>query len=136
MSSEHDDARMTGETQATIGQWSRETFGLADPAGPALPLRLLEEVAELCKAAGATQAEVIFATEGAYRGMFLRQSDPDASKVDEEIADCAIVLDILADARGLDLGAAKTAKMKRNRARTWQRRGDGTGQHIEGLGDD
>lgn len=119
------------EDQASIGLWSEATFGPADPNGTALPLRLLKEVVELCRAAGATYLEVRQPIMDAYVGLAMDERRPESEHVDEEIDDCAIVLDVYAQARGHNIPRGKTRKMGINRARTWVRHGDGTGQHVE-----
>lgn len=121
---------MSIETPETIGQWIEETFPGGDPASPRKSLRLMEEVAELCKACGATQAEVIVATESAFRGMGLHHRHPEPENVPAEAADCNIVLCGLAKLNGFSLGDATDSKMIVNRSRKWKANMDGTGYHI------
>jgi hypothetical protein len=122
------------ETQRTIGQWAKETFPGGDDLSPRHCIRLLEEVIELCLAAGAVPAEIL---DAAYRcgwpsGFQYRTARPESpEKVAREMADCAIVLDVLAERRDVDLQAEKDAKMAVNRGRKWAMNGDGTGYHIK-----
>jgi NTP pyrophosphatase (non-canonical NTP hydrolase) len=124
------------ETQQTIGEWALETF----PGEPTLAsrhcLRLLEEVVELCREAGAYPACIVQVVHAALsdvrkarqREGFTELSRPE--RVPNELADCAIMLDTLAYRAGVDLRAEVDHKMEINRARQWADRGDGTGYHI------
>jgi hypothetical protein len=130
------------ETQETIGEWNRATFGEADDFGPQHALRLLEEVAELCLDCGASEWEIhntlglaVFRASGKFldaegRSRGHRERFPRPASAPGEMADCAIVLYGLAERRGVDLHAEIDKKMKTNRSRTWAARGDGTGYHI------
>jgi hypothetical protein len=122
------------ETQATIGRWADETFPGGDPLSPRHVIRLLEEVVELALASGASWREIFNAVGESYeptpfRPVDVRTPEP-PEKVAREMADCAIVLDVLAERRGVDLRAEVDAKMKINRARKWKVNNDGTGYHI------
>lgn len=120
------------ETQTTIGTWADDTFPGAYPFTPRQAIRLLEEVAEFCKAAGCTQSEVIAGTEKAYAGMRLKQADPEPpEKVAKELADGYIVMAVIAHRLDIDLCAYVDAKMAVNRSRRWKPNGDGTGYHIK-----
>lgn len=127
---------MSIETQKTIGDWARDTFPGGDDLSPRHCLRLLEEVAELCQAAGASGGEILDAVTRPIRDLSLHVGVPEAPQVvAEELADCAIVLAVLAGRRGVDLAAEVDRKMAINRARRWVVRGDGTGYHArEGEG--
>lgn len=46
------------------------------------------------------------------------------------LSDVLNMLDIVAHLLAIDIGAAVTAKMKINRARNWERRDDGSFQHV------
>ncbi len=95
------------ETQKTVTRWAEETFGpVQDQA--VLVRRAMDEMAELL---GATMAG-------------------DKPEIGKETADIAILLYRLLDLNGLDLTQEVTSKMAENRARRWQRKGDGTGKHI------
>ena len=99
------------ETQASIYQWARETFG--EPRSNfQIYNRAREEFREL--------GDVLIAGS----------NDP---KAVEEIADVVIVLSQIAERLGLDLGEAIDRKMAINREREWVTNGDGTGQHVEGV---
>lgn len=118
------------ETQETVGQWAVATFPGGDDLSPRHCLRLLEEVVELCLAAGAAPFE-------AYQAMGDRLAtgnwmvpNPEPEKVPEEMADVQIVLYTIAHRRGIDLDSQVTEKMARNRRRTWKSNGDGTGYHV------
>lgn len=97
---------MPNETQQSINQWQRETFGPQDRLGP-IEEKLQDELYELAV------------------------TDPDDTKYAEELADLQIVLYQLAGAAEVDLVAAVDRKMLINRARKWDVRGDGTAQHIK-----
>lgn len=118
------------ETQQSIGAWARATFPGGDDLSPRHVLRLLEEVVEACDAAGATWVEIIKTI------MEHRPDDqcsgsryPQPEKVAEELADCQIVLFVVAERRGINLQAEVDSKMATNRARSWASNGDGTGYH-------
>jgi hypothetical protein len=125
------------ETQATIGRWADATFPGGDPLSPRHVLRLLEEVVELCLASGASHDDAYVVVERAAsieRGKsgrgYMEHRPESPEKVARELADCAIVLDVLAERRGVDLRAEVDAKMKINRGRRWKVNGDGTGYHL------
>jgi NTP pyrophosphatase (non-canonical NTP hydrolase) len=117
------------ETQETIGRWARATFPGGDDHSPRHCLRLLEEVVELCRAAGASKQKISDTIIAALRDGLYRKLDP-PEKIAEELADCAIVLAVIAHRRGVDLQAEVEGKMKTNRSRTWKSNGDGTGYHV------
>jgi NTP pyrophosphatase (non-canonical NTP hydrolase) len=94
------------ETSRTIANWGEDTFGPALPE--ALVARAATELAELAES--------------------LASADADA--ITSEAADVAILLHRLAHLHGWDLTEAVDAKMARNRARIWERSGDGTGRHL------
>lgn len=103
---------MPRETSRTIADWAQATFGTAAPE--ALLERAALELAELSESLASGEADAIVA----------------------EAADVVILLHRLAHLQGHDLAEAVDAKMSRNRARTWVRTGDGTGQHAsEPIGD-
>ncbi len=99
------------ETQASIYQWVRETFG-----EPRSNFQIFERAQEEFD-------EVNFA--------LVNGSVPEI--VVEEIADVVIVLSQIAERLGVDLADAIDRKMAINRAREWKTAGDGTGQHVEGV---
>ncbi len=116
------------ETTETIGRWADETFGEGSVAGAAM--RLLDEVAELCVAAGVSPSDASLAVHrGLFRALEKDHDGPDA--LPGEVADCAIVLHTIAWKSGADLASEVDAKMGRNRKRRWRRTGDGCGQHIK-----
>jgi NTP pyrophosphatase (non-canonical NTP hydrolase) len=96
------------ETQDSITEWARETFGPAH--FEQLVARLNEEVAELITAALSEKTSW--------------------SDVAAECADVYIMLAQVASYCYRDLGAAVDLKMKINRARVWATDGKGTGQHV------
>lgn len=122
---------MSIETPETIGQWIEETFPGGDPASPRKSLRLMEEVAELCKACGANYDEVEAAVESVFKVMSATERRPEPENVPAEAADAYIVLCGLAKLKGFSLDDATDAKMQINRGRRWKANGDGTGYHIK-----
>jgi NTP pyrophosphatase (non-canonical NTP hydrolase) len=118
------------ETQETIGRWARATFPGGDDQSPRHCLRLLEEVVELCRAAGASRRKVLDTITLTLAGGSFRKLDP-PDEIAEEMADCAIVLAVIAHRRGVDLQAEVDEKMRINRSRTWRSNGDGTGYHVK-----
>lgn len=131
------------ETQESITEWVLATFPDAPGAGltPRHCIRLLEEVIELCHAAGATFAEIqesfirtAFDSLARHGGTWVDPM-PAPEKVPEEMADCEIVLASLAGRARIDLGDETDRKMVVNRGRTWAFRGDGTGYHTDPPGD-
>jgi NTP pyrophosphatase (non-canonical NTP hydrolase) len=119
------------ETQETIGRWARATFPGGDDQSPRHCLRLLEEVVELCRAAGASKRKILDTITLALRDdLVFRKLDP-PEKIAEEMADVAIVLAVIAHRRGVDLQAEVDEKMRVNRSRTWKSHGDGTGYHVK-----
>jgi NTP pyrophosphatase (non-canonical NTP hydrolase) len=118
------------ETQESIGRWARDTFPGGDDLSPRHCLRLLEEVVELCLAAGAMPFEIDqCVVDELNKYMDWSRTHPEPEKVAEEMADCEIVLQVLAERRSVNLQAEVDRKMKINRARTWDVREDGTGYH-------
>ena len=118
------------ETQKSIAAWAKATFPGGNDRSHVHPLRLLEEAVELCRATGANRIEIA-STVNRIMGKFTDPyRDPEPAKVPAEIADVAILLDVLADRWEVDLQAEKNAKMKINRARIWICHGDGTGHHV------
>jgi NTP pyrophosphatase (non-canonical NTP hydrolase) len=122
------------ETQESVGQWAASTFPGGDPHSPRMALRILEEVVELCIAAGADRGEIVDRTIHAVNASLPagRAMDPRPDKVAEELADVDITMDAFAHSRGIDRQAEKDAKMIINRGRTWIAKGDGTGHHSRG----
>jgi NTP pyrophosphatase (non-canonical NTP hydrolase) len=119
------------ETQATIGRWARETFPGGDDLSPRFTIRLLEEVVELCLAAGATPREIVTTANVTRYDQRAFERMPEHGNVPEEMADCAIALAAVAGRRGVDLQAEIDKKMAVNRRRTWRANGDGTGYHVK-----
>lgn len=100
------------ENQQTVNAWQRETFGFCPPG--AAFRKFQEEVEELRQA---------------FVGLY-ETDDPKAlPAVIKELADVQIVLWQIAGAMQQDMQQAVDAVMIQNRARTWNLRGDGTGQH-------
>lgn len=128
---------MDDETQLSVGAWALETFPGGDPASPRKALRALEEVVELCLAAGASGSDVSKAVAdavaremlGSPQGFFTGKPAPE--KVPVEAADVLITLYALAHERGFDIHEHVGAKMKINRSRRWKANGDGTGYHVK-----
>ena len=97
------------ETQATITQWARETFG--EPSDLIqIWKRINDEMNEL------------------YEALVTNQPP---KKIVQECADVKIVLCQIPERLGYNLQDAVDRKMKINRSRKWKTAGDGTGQHIE-----
>lgn len=131
------------ETQASIGKWTAATFPGGDPASPRKALRALEEMVELCLAAGASASDIEEAVDAAslnaratgfHKRQMFYESRPNPAKVPEEAADVQIVLYALAHQREFDLDAEVARKMAVNRARRWRAMGDGTGYHVKDGG--
>lgn len=126
------------ETPATIYRWMNETFPGTDPESPRKVIRALEEMVELCLAAGATPSEI---ADGVRKVIHKERptslgeqgwhdSRPDKDKIPGETADVVIVLCGVAGMRGFDLQAEVDKKMAINRGRRWKANGDGTGYHC------
>ncbi|MBB76579.1 MAG: hypothetical protein CMJ75_18900 [Planctomycetaceae bacterium] len=107
------------ETQRSITDWSRETFG--ETKDPRLVFdRLDEEFDEL-------RYEVRKAGEASDRGEDFIDDD-----IASEVADVGILLYQVAHSYGIDVHEAIDAKMKINRRRKWKTTGvAGIGQHVE-----
>ena len=97
----------SGETQRSICEWAEITFGPVS-APVSLVERAMLEMDEL--------KEAVLAE--------------DHSEIGKEAADVLILIYRLADQFGLDLDREVAGKMAINRARTWVKKGDGTGSHI------
>jgi NTP pyrophosphatase (non-canonical NTP hydrolase) len=125
------------ENQDSVFSWARETFPGADPNSPRLALRCLEEMVELCVAAGASGNDIYAVTSRAQEaardktGQRYLERRPDPAQVPAEAADVLITLYVLAGYRGFHLDSAVDDKMKTNRSRRWKANGDGTGYHIK-----
>lgn len=96
------------ETQNSIVQWSKATFGECKNINR-MAVRLNSELAEL----------------------LAHISLEEWKKARDECADVYIVLVSLVNILGDDLHYRVDQKMRINRARKWQSFGDGTGQHIK-----
>lgn len=130
------------ETQSTIGAWADEAFGPADPLSPRTALRVLEEVVELCLAAGAGELAIAETADRVLLREFEKHSGSltkrlagherrNPAAIAKETADVAVTLYRCAGVYGFDLHEQVDRVMERNRARKWKRLGDGTGQHIK-----
>lgn len=97
------------ETQETISKWAIETFGKPQDEEIILT-RFMDEVQEL---------DDKF-SEGAENQAII-----------DECADVLIILYQVANTHGFDLHEAVNKKMQTNRARKWDTKGDGVGQHVE-----
>lgn len=100
----------TMETQASIANWSRQTFGEALTLAT-IAARANQEMAELIRKTTAPNT--------------------DHAAIAEECADVLIVLYRLVEACGFDMHEEVNRKMSINRQRTWHLDGDGCGQHKE-----
>jgi hypothetical protein len=126
---------MPVENQETVGAWARGTFPGGADRSPRAAQRMLEEVVELCYAAGMHRVEMIQTIRDACRkfpeaGL---TRCPEPADVGPEAGDVLVTLYVLADRWGVDLHAHCDAKMEVNRARTWHANGDGTGYHISDM---
>lgn len=125
------------ETQTSIGEWANATFGgTGDPLSPRHCIRLLEEVVELCMAAGASRDEIYRASIRELDKLAVinpgwYEPHPNIAKVPEEMADCEIVLRVLSHRRDVDLQSEVDKKMLINRSRKWKLNNDGTGYHVK-----
>lgn len=120
------------ETIESIARWADETFGPCPPNSPARCLRLLEEVVELCYAAGADGQAIVARASAALRNSFVKWAAtgvPEGEK-EEEIADCYIVWATIAHGWGVGLGAVDRKMAVNRHERKWSTAGDGTGQHV------
>lgn len=124
------------ETQASVGAWADATFGPGTVKSRSL--RLLDEVVELCLAAGATGMEVDaraavninkYLNEHSFASRMSSCPDPDA--IPGELADCQIVLDTIGHTANVILDAGRDEKMRVNRVRTWRLTDEGCGQHVD-----
>jgi NTP pyrophosphatase (non-canonical NTP hydrolase) len=102
------------ETQKTISEWGAETFGYPVSV-KAIVDRMLKEAKELEE----FTTHVNFENKGSYE------------EIADECADIYIVMCQVMNVIGYNLHACVDHKMQINRARKWQRLGDGTGQHIK-----
>jgi NTP pyrophosphatase (non-canonical NTP hydrolase) len=100
------------ESQHTVADWCRKTFGVPKPLRSMN--RLAEEFHEL---------EVAFDSTDS--------TTPDLNKIAAEMADVLIVMYQLADVLGISLHDEVDKKMKINRARRWQLDGTGCGYHVQ-----
>lgn len=98
------------ETQASIAEWARRTFGPVTNARAAA--RANKEMAEL------------------LTKLTTNEHHPVAA---EEVADVVICMVRIADNQGFDILAEIEKKMAINRAREWVLDGNGCGQHVEGT---
>lgn len=118
------------ETQRSVGEWINTTFPGSDPVSPRKSLRCLEEMVELCIASGATPDEICQTASAAAQKE--RRSGRSPEQIPDEAADVLILLYGLAHMHKFDLHAAVERKMRKNRTRKWEPRGDGTGYHVKG----
>lgn len=132
----HPEQELSGETQGSIGRWARAKFPGGGDLSPVHVFRLLDEVIELCRAAGASWQEierVVGLKTNLDSEREYIQHNPDPAAVPVELADVQICLMALAERRGVDLvrvaGREVGVKMAVNRDREWVSRGDGTGHH-------
>ena len=102
------------ETQISISEWAQQTFGVAT-SPKKLVERFVEEVVELD-------------AKSAFHGLMTPKN---FDAIQDECADCLVVLYQVAEAYGFDLLTAVDQKMEINRARKWKTAGDGVGQHID-----
>jgi predicted HAD superfamily Cof-like phosphohydrolase len=96
-----------------IQSWARETF----PAQMENPRRIMSHLHE-------EQDEL----DAAFN---LWMADHDATKIAGEIADCLMLLYVLADATGVDVGQCLYDKHQINLARTWADSGKGHDKHVK-----
>lgn len=116
------------ETQHSIGEWGRETFGKKSPAF--LFGRALEEMAELVEGFGYGYCGIVLRERA---GVIMQQvpRDPAVPKrqLMDEAADVLIMLFQLSQELGYDLLKTVEAKMKVNRSRKWTIDETGSGHH-------
>lgn len=128
------------ETTATISAWCVATFG--KPDAKAAALRILDECAELCIAAGVDVMDMTGVVMDRYNKYFdcpksPYLSRPDPAAIPAELADIRITVCHAAAALGTDHDADVDLKMRTNRhKRTWIPNGDGTAQHRPTEGDE
>lgn len=103
------------ETQGSIHQWSRETFGECDDLG-LFAARINEEMAELVRVCCRNRDVSVI---GEQRRV----------EFAGEAADLVIMLCSLGEIVGFDLLEAINRKMVLNRARSWNISGDGFDHH-------
>lgn len=102
------------ETQSTISEWGRRTFG--KPRKEKIIARLNQEMSELVTV-----------------GLSGRREKGKREKVGEELADLYTLMCQVATEYNLDLHAAVDEKMRINRTRLWERGADGMFQHVRGT---
>ena len=139
------------ETQQTISEWGRATFGRSSALSVATRMNievaeLLLALAELDRDQDTTFKELLRANAqiaeavNAYRNQHHLNDHPELDRTDArvECADVAIMLDQVMDALGGDLVTEKTAKMAVVRRRVWAQTENGKHQHVEGaqIGED
>ncbi|MBV9125627.1 MAG: nucleotide pyrophosphohydrolase [Planctomycetes bacterium] len=99
---------MKHETQRTISDWARETFG-EPKSNLSVAIRANEEMAEMLAC--------------------LNRDDGDQHAA-EEAADIIITLAVMFDRLGIDMVAEINRKMRINRERQWRLDGQGHGYHL------
>lgn len=123
------------ESQQSIMDWAKDTFG--DPTPARAALRALEEMVELCVEAGCDMTDIYLTVDSAHDAATNKAKGLAAAP--EEIADVVITLHQLARVVGLSLGreldiaSEVDRKMVINRNRKWALDGLGSGQHVEEL---
>ena len=122
------------ETQSSISKWHRQTFGRGE-VNIDLAFRLFDEMVELLLEMGASPADI-------HNGLLdaLGEVDDDLRYVSrarpvefqaDELADVAILTNVVASHVGVNLRASVNRKMMLNRARRWRVTAPGLGHHIK-----
>jgi NTP pyrophosphatase (non-canonical NTP hydrolase) len=112
--------------QTYIGAWARRTF--PSHTTESICLHHLREAVELCMAAGVSREGVLHSVNRELSNEKNTHKD-----VTQEMADCGILLFVLADFLGGNLAWAVTEKMDKNQRRTWQLPDEqGVHEHVRG----
>lgn len=106
------------ETQQSVWEWRLAAFG--PPKGIAWQaLRVVNELAEVLIAAGATRKQALDRLESEWDRQVLKGAKADPANLPRELAGVQVVLYSTAAMAGCDLHAETDAEMARNRAREW-----------------
>lgn len=111
---------MAKRQPGSVSRWHKESGGhYAQPSGHAV--RLLREVVELCIASGASQLQMATAVTAEFKKSVERgELGGDAAAIPKEWADCAILLEVIADHAGIDKTGVVREKLDVLWNREWQ----------------
>lgn len=111
---------MDSQPSGSVMRWHSTSGGhFARPASHAV--RLLREVVELCIASGATPPEMMNAINAEFgKALARHEIGGDRSKIPQEWADCAMLLDIFAEYAGIERGVEIRKKLAILWGRAWE----------------